>query len=245
MPAPTTGTPVVNSTWRLDVDLDVNGGGNWVQVKGISNFTPGLDNTVQDMSDYDTSGWGADAVTFRKFKLSGDVNRNQYSGVFDVGQEYLRTSSEQIPPRLVHVRWYQRISGGLAYDGWVLVQWSDKGGDAPGLSSVSFECLGQGARTPIANPYSATAVPVINSLSPATGPIAGGTNVTITGSGFTGVNGATGVKFGTVNATEYTVVTDSKIVAKAPATTAGVKQVIVTNTNGPSVDTTYDDYTYV
>ena len=73
MPAPTTGTPVVNSTWRLDVDLDVNGGGNWVQVKGISNFTPGLDNTVQDMSDYDTSGWGADAVTFRKFKLSGDV----------------------------------------------------------------------------------------------------------------------------------------------------------------------------
>ena len=133
MPAPITGTPVTNSAWRFDVDLDIaNGGGNWVQVKGMSNFVPSIDSTVQDMSDYDTNGWGSDAVTFRKFKLSGNLNRNKYAGAMDAGQEALRAAAENLT--LIHVRWYQRTSGGLAYDGSVLVQWGDQGGGAPGVS---------------------------------------------------------------------------------------------------------------
>ena len=242
MPAPITGTPVTNSAWRFDVDLDIaNGGGNWIQVKGMSNFVPSIDSTVQDMSDYDTNGWGSDAVTFRKFKLSGNLNRNKYAGSFDAGQEALRSAAENLTP--IHVRWYQRTSGGLAYEGWVLVQWDDQGGDAPGLSQVSFTALGQGARSTIANPFAAAALPVVNSLSPTTGPAAGGTNVVITGTGFTG---ASAVKFGTLAATEFTVVSDSKIVAKAPAQAASTKTVQVTTPAGVSVDnSTFDDFVYV
>ena len=41
------------------------------------------------------------------------------------------------------------------------------------------------------------------------------------------------------------MVSDGKIVAKAPAQAASTKQVVVTNANGPSVDTAADDYIYV
>ena len=45
-----------------------------------------------------------------------------------------------------------------------------------------------------ADRYTYVAAPAITSLSPTTGPAAGGTTVTITGSGF---NGASAVNFGT------------------------------------------------
>ena len=244
MPAPSVGTPTANSKWRLDVDLDTStGSGNFVQVKGMSQFAPSVPATIQDMTDYDTDGWGADAVMGRKFQLTGTVRRNKYSGSRDVGQEALRSAADNTT--LIHVRWYERTTGGEAYDGWVLVQWEPQGGDAFGVEEVGFTLLGQGARAAITNPYSSTAVPVINSLSPATGPAAGGTLVQVNGSGFATVTGATGVKFGTTNATSYKVVSDSIIVAVAPAQAASSKDVVVTNTNGVNVNSTADDYIYV
>ena len=61
-------------------------------------------------------------------------------------------------------------------------------------------------------------------LSPTSGPAAGGTLVTITGTGFTG---ATAVDFGTTPATNLTVVSDTTITADSPAGT-GVVNVTVT-----------------
>lgn len=240
MAAPTTGTPTANSKWRLDIDLDANGGGNYTQVKGVSQFVPAVPGNVVDMTDYDTDGWGADAVLGRKFQLAMTVRRNKYSGSRDAGQEALRAAADALS--MVQARWYERTSGGEAYTGWVLVQWEPQGGDANGVEEVSVTLLGQGARTPIANPYSATAVPVVNGLSPATGPAAGGTDVVITGSGFTGV---TAVKFGTLAATKFVFITDAKIYAVAPAQAASTKQVNVTTPAGVSVDTSGDDYVYV
>lgn len=56
-------------------------------------------------------------------------------------------------------------------------------------------------------------VPNITSVSPAKGLFLGGTNVVITGTGFTG---ATSVKFGSANATSFTVDSDSRITVQAP-----------------------------
>lgn len=56
-------------------------------------------------------------------------------------------------------------------------------------------------------------VPMITWVSPAKGLISGGTNVVITGTGFTG---ATSVKFGNANATSFTVDSDSQITVQAP-----------------------------
>ncbi|ACU71481.1 cell surface receptor IPT/TIG domain protein [Catenulispora acidiphila DSM 44928] len=79
--------------------------------------------------------------------------------------------------------------------------------------------------------------PVISSISPVQGPAAGGTAVTVTGTGFTGV---TGVKFGSA-AAAYVVVSATKITATAPAG-SGAPSVTVTTPGGTSNGVTY---TYV
>jgi PGF-pre-PGF domain-containing protein len=87
-------------------------------------------------------------------------------------------------------------------------------------------------------------VPAVSSISPGTGPVTGGTPVTITGIGFTG---ATNVSFGGTPALSFTSVTaaeDSQIVAIAPAGTAGTVHVTVTNPSGTSAQSPGDLYTY-
>lgn len=76
-----------------------------------------------------------------------------------------------------------------------------------------------------------TPSPAINSLTPAQGPVSGGNSVTLTGSG---LSGATGVKFGAVNAA-FTVVSANQITAIAPAAAGpGSVNVIVTTPGGTS-----------
>jgi hypothetical protein len=81
----------------------------------------------------------------------------------------------------------------------------------------------------------------ITSVDPAGGPVGGGNEVEILGTGFFAV---TGVTFGGVAAAIYTVDSSERIVATAPAGTAGVVQVRVTSTEGSTPDTEADDYTY-
>ena len=56
--------------------------------------------------------------------------------------------------------------------------------------------------------------PAVTGISPASGPTAGGTSVTITG---TNLDAATGVKFGTTAAANFTVNSATQITATAPA----------------------------
>lgn len=81
----------------------------------------------------------------------------------------------------------------------------------------------------------------ISGVSPDFGPLAGGTAVTVTGSGFTGV---TALKFGTVAATSFTVVNDSTITAVSPAHASGTVDITVTKTTGSSLVTGSDQFTY-
>ena len=70
--------------------------------------------------------------------------------------------------------------------------------------------------------------PVITSISPGYGPLAGGTVVTITGTGFIG---ATSVSFGTKAAASFSVASDTQITATTPAGT-GIVPVTVTTRDG-------------
>ena len=89
------------------------------------------------------------------------------------------------------------------------------------------------------------AAPTVASISPTSGPIAGGTSVTLTGTGFTGTTGAGGVRFGGTNATSYTVNSDTQITAVSPAHAAGVVDVTVTAPGGTSATSASDQFTYV
>jgi C1A family cysteine protease len=95
--------------------------------------------------------------------------------------------------------------------------------------------------TSTADQYTYTAIPAVTGISPAIGPVTGGTSVNITGTGFTV---ATNVTFGTRPATSFTVVNDTSITATSPAGTAGTVDVTVTTAGGTSATSTADQYTY-
>jgi sugar lactone lactonase YvrE len=83
--------------------------------------------------------------------------------------------------------------------------------------------------------------PVVTATSPSLGPLAGGTSVTMTGTGFTG---ASAVMFGSVPAGVFTVLSDTSITATAPAGIAGVVDIVVVTAAGTSATVTADWYTY-
>jgi hypothetical protein len=84
--------------------------------------------------------------------------------------------------------------------------------------------------------------PQVTAISPASGPAAGGTSVTITGSGF---SGATTVDFGGVSAT-ITAASDTEITAISPAATGtGTVDITVITPNGTSATGTADQFSYV
>jgi hypothetical protein len=83
--------------------------------------------------------------------------------------------------------------------------------------------------------------PRVTGVSATMGPAAGGTSLTITGTGFTV---ATGVNFGATSAS-FTVISDTSITAVSPAATAGTVDVTVTSAGGTSVAGPSDLFTLV
>jgi glucose/arabinose dehydrogenase len=83
--------------------------------------------------------------------------------------------------------------------------------------------------------------PAVSSVSPAAGPLAGGTVVTISGSN---LSGASAVQFSGVAATAITPVSATQVNATAPAHAAGVVDVRVTTPGGKSAIVSGDNYTY-
>ena len=87
--------------------------------------------------------------------------------------------------------------------------------------------------------------PTVTLINPTSGPTAGGTSVTITGTNFTGASGATAVKFGSTNAASYTVNSATQITASSPAGSAGIVDITVTTAGGTSATSASDQFTYV
>jgi hypothetical protein len=83
----------------------------------------------------------------------------------------------------------------------------------------------------LTNGFTYAIFPTVSSVAPNSGPIAGGTPLTITGTNFSA--GAT-VRFGTVAATNIVVVSGTQITATTPAGSVGAVAVTVTNPGGQS-----------
>ena len=82
--------------------------------------------------------------------------------------------------------------------------------------------------------------PTITTVSPSSGPVDGGTSITISGSGF--ASGAT-LTLGGASASSVSVINDTTIIALTSASTAGTVDVVVTNTDATTATKT-DGFTY-
>ena len=85
------------------------------------------------------------------------------------------------------------------------------------------------------------AAPTVSAVSPATGSTAGGTNVTVTGSGF---NDATSVTVGGTTPSFYFVQSPTQLRFTSPARAAGPAEVVVTNALGSSGPASGSVFTY-
>jgi hypothetical protein len=121
------------------------------------------------------------------------------------------------------------------------LQPEDASGNAIG-SPLAVSC---GAPDPatilLQEPNTTGTVPTVGVIAPLTGPAAGGTSVTLTGTGFTG---ALAVNFGNTYAASFTVNSDTSITVTTPPHPAGEVDVTVLGPQGPSPTVTQDYFTY-
>ncbi|MGC3992632.1 MAG: IPT/TIG domain-containing protein [Propionicimonas sp.] len=82
----------------------------------------------------------------------------------------------------------------------------------------------------------------VTKVSPATGPLIGGTTVTLTGSGFTKL---TAVTFGGVAGTRLKVLSSKRLTVRVPAHAAGTVPVVVSGRYGDSATTAKTTFRYV
>lgn len=134
--------------------------------------------------------------------------------------------------------------GGAAATGFTVNSVTQITATSPaGTGAVDVRVTTAGGTSPIvsADQFTYAGTPTVTSVTPNNGLTTGGTSVTIVGTGFTG---ATGVKFGTNNASAVTVVSPTQITATSPAGTAGVTNVTVTTPGGTSATGTGNQFTY-
>jgi len=110
-------------------------------------------------------------------------------------------------------------------------------------TTVDLRVLAPGGESPVvtSDRFTYGSGTSITSLSRTSGPVAGGTSITITGTGFSGV---THVKFGTTTAKSFSVKSTKQIVAVTPAHAAGPMRVSVTTSSGTTPATPADLYTF-
>lgn len=139
---------------------------------------------------------------------------------------------------------FNSISNNALYSGATTATLTISGATS-GMSGYMYRVIAVGACTPTAasNNAALTVVPppTVTGVSPASGPTAGGTRVTVTGTDFTG---ATAVRFG-ASAASFTVTSPTSITATAPVNAAGTYDVTVTTPSGTSATLAADQYTYI
>lgn len=249
MSAPTLitgGKSTTNRKWLLEVNTGTTEDPTFISVGYIMDFQPTTDNANwEDDSDFGSSGFLSQVKTAASWSATCTVARkvtDDDQTVYDPGQEFLRLHAIGItgPNNTVGVRFYEYDASDPtgansprveAYAGNAGVGWAEQGGDVKALDTVQVTLTGQGKLDIIDHPFPATTIPVVDTATPNTAGTAGGGLTTIIGRGFTG---ATAVKYATTNATNFTVVSDTEIVATIPAHAAGATAVTVTNATGTS-----------
>lgn len=218
--------------FRIDVTSDLTLASGWLQLNGVDDWNDSITPDIEDTSAYDTTGWHTKEVTMQDWSATASFFRRIVSGTYDPGQELVRARRGQFGDAArIGLRWYDKNGGPEAYSGVAIPGWT-RANTAVGnveKASVVFNATDIPLNMGISNPIAGLGAAVVISATPTA--VAAGGIVEITGTGFLGTTGGTGVKFGGTNATSYIVVSDNVIVAVMPAGSAGSAAVVVTNSS--------------
>lgn len=235
--------------YKVEIDTAYPATASWQTLPGVVEFKDLSTPTDQRDSDYDSDGAVGYTRTALEWGLELKVSHKEDDTTYALNEVHAYLKARALArggqSSVVHVRYYDRRGNADAHEGYALVTWAPDGGDDEQLDRVAVTFKPHASSpilTTIASPVDATPLPIISSVAPATGPAAGGTLVTISGAYFTG---ATAVLFGVAAATDFEVISDTKISAITPAVAASTVQTKVTTPNGTSADTAADNYTYV
>lgn len=248
---PTTRVTNLARTHRLDIDTGTYPTSSYSQVIGLEDLKLVEDPRTEDDEVYDNAGAMRETNTGYSWRLEAKLafSTNLAGTLLDPNHAFMRTQFKKLRTQRAEqtefgAKFYNAsgLDDGMSHEGRVYPKsWTLSGGK--GRETIDIVLQGQGPLADITNPL-ASLLPVVSSVLPTGGTTAGGTMVQIFGQKFTGVTGATGVKFGLNNATSYQLIHDGLIVAVAPAGSAATIQVKVTTPAGASADTAADDYTY-
>lgn len=233
------------SAYRLQVntaydqDLAVQPTAVWAPVFDVIDFNPGTPEWDKvDTTTYDNADPITGIVTKSQRKVaqartaSGQRLRIKHGDPDEnAGWEALRDGSKN--NRLCQVRWFNASDRTEAGEMAVVDVTYDRQGGAPadrGVDAFSLELTGPAEA--VTNPMGADVLPNATSASPTSAAAASKIVVVITGTGFSGVSGAAGVKFGAINADHYWVDSDTQITAVTPVGSAGAANILVTGPAG-------------
>lgn len=234
--------------YGADINIGTPGDPTWQPVRRMSGLNPQWTPATQEAQTYDDLGSENSEVTGWSWVLAfiAQVNRSVTTGLYLEEIEALLArvgrASAKGEGAVIEVRWYHKPESGAAnptdaFQGAATVGISRQQTGAEGaIEQIAFTLTGKGPAEQIANPFTgwAASTPVVTSVLP--GGEGTGEQVTITGSNLLG---ATSVKFGAVEATDFTIVSATTIVATLPAGSAGSAPVTVVTPGGTSAARAY------
>lgn len=153
-PTPTPITALARR-WKLEVNLGTDAVPDWQPMPGITEFQPTFPPNIEDSSSYDSDGWMENTKTGQSWELAVTFNRkiNDTAKVYNDVHEALRLANFATGSASeVNVRFYDRNGLPEAYEGTVLVEWEDQGGEYTALGQVSATLTGTGPLVMIDNP---------------------------------------------------------------------------------------------
>ena len=230
--AQTDGAPAQSFEFLVDVR---NAGGSWETSGDVTNVNPAFTAKTRARQTYAAKGSDSSTKYGDNLTLSFDVEavrdvNGQYQPFL---QDLIDAAKANGTANLRRIRAYDALGADYALeaDYSIAVTRTNTGWDDAAFYTVT--ATKQGAIEWIDNPVLEGNVPIIESISPTAG-VAGGAHFYIEGRNFTGTTGASSVKFGSTNATSYTVISDTLIDAVMPGTGASQANVVVTSPVGAS-----------
>lgn len=231
--AQTDGTP--GNSFEFLLRIRPGSGGAFIQSADVTNVNPAFTAKNRSRETYAAKGrsraskYGEDLVLTFDVEVIRDEN-GQYQAFL---QDLLNASRTTGAANRRLIQAFDALGADYAFQSEFSIQASRSGTGADEAAFFTVTATQYGETEWIANPVLVGNVPTIADVSPDSA--AAGATVYVQGAYFDGVANVTGVKFGSTNATSYTVISDTLISAVVPAGSAGEFPVTVTHPqNGSS-----------